>query len=280
MGDSGSFTCGPAPALRPLVVEYRGFARDLAAMGGFTISPDRFGELICCADPIDLVGAGGPLRLPACFLIGLLGEPLRIESPGVVRCLAARLQPWSLGRLAERLGGGPPRPLQDAGGLFGDALGGVLGLVARRDWTSVVDLFDQTLGVVFHGVEPDSAGIGMAVEFVAGSRPTTAVARGALLDRRQVERRVRGLTGTSPKRLACLSRFQRARDALWAEPTLDLARLAGRLGYADQAHMSRHFRRYSGQTPGEFARDAQAAWGAPELGEDVAFVQDDAEGGS
>ena len=81
-----------------------------------------------------------------------------------------------------------------------------------------------------------------------------------------------------PERLACLSRFQRVRDAIWADPTIDLAGLAIEAGYSDQPHMTRHFRRYAGQTPAQFARSSveKKKWLAAE---DVAFVQEGGAGG-
>ncbi len=42
----------PLPSLRPFVVEYWAVARDQAARGRFTVTPDSYGELICCADEL------------------------------------------------------------------------------------------------------------------------------------------------------------------------------------------------------------------------------------
>ena len=99
-GGGGRFRSDPHPSLRPFAVEYWAIARDLAAMGGFTITPDCFGELICCVDDLYAVGEGGNEKLPTCFFVGLLHEPLRIEAAGVVRCMAAD---FDLGRSAGSL---------------------------------------------------------------------------------------------------------------------------------------------------------------------------------
>ena len=99
----------------------------------------------------------------------------------------------------------------------------------------------------------NALGINLVEAFIE-RRPssTSTVARKLWISDRQVERRARKLTGISPKQLACLSRFQSARDAIWADPTIDLARLAVDAGYSDQPHMTRQFRRYAGQTPAQF----------------------------
>ncbi len=275
------FRRDPHPVLRPFVVEYWGMSRDLAARGGFTITPDSFGELICCADPLDSVAGDERVRLPACFLVGLLAGPLRIEAAGVVRFLSARVRAWSVGRL---LAAGPDRGARgwmDATGLFGSRLAPLAAMVARRDWESGCEVLDRVLiersrrwKVVEAADDVDVVG-----PFLDGPRRTTGeVAGDQQTSTRQVERRVRSLTGTSPRQLACLARFHRVRDAIWTDPAVDLARLAFEAGYSDQPHMTREFRRYSGLTPSRFAREA--------LGEkkrlaaaDVAFVQERAEGG-
>src|SRR6516225_8057406 len=53
-------------------------------------------------------------------------------------------------------------------------------------------------------------------------------------------------------------RFQKVRGAVWTDPMIDLAGLAIDPGYSDQPHMARQFRRYSGQTPAQFARSSMA----------------------
>ena len=101
---------------------------------------------------------------------------------------------------------------------------------------------------------------------------TGGVAERQTLSRRQIERQVRALTNRSPKQLVCLTRFQFVRDTLWARPETELDWLALEAGYADQAHLSRHFRRYAGQSPSQFKRDNARLQAARRA--DVAIVQD------
>lgn len=69
---------------------------------------------------------------------------------------------------------------------------------------------------------------------------------------RALQRLVRRRTGLSPKWLIQRRRLQEAAERLRThdEP---LAQVAARLGYADQPHLTRDFRRVTGLTPGEFA---------------------------
>jgi transcriptional regulator GlxA family with amidase domain len=66
---------------------------------------------------------------------------------------------------------------------------------------------------------------------------------------RQLERRFAREVGTTPKSLARTVRFQSLCAALGGTPGLDGAALAWDCGFADQAHLIREFRRFTGTTP-------------------------------
>ena len=120
---SGRFRADPHPALRPYVVEYWAFARNLAAMGGFTITPDCFGELICCADDIFAVGAGGKREAAALFHRRLAERP---DTDRITRrrplygrpplSLGARPDLQHIGERRSVIAGGPTRPDSSATG--------------------------------------------------------------------------------------------------------------------------------------------------------------------
>jgi AraC-like DNA-binding protein len=85
---------------------------------------------------------------------------------------------------------------------------------------------------------------------------------------RTLQRKVRTSTGLSPKQLLSVERFQRAVRIVSA-PNAKLAHVAGDLKFADQAHLTREFRRHAGLTPGAFRK----IWGdSPGLA--VRFFQD------
>jgi len=85
------------------------------------------------------------------------------------------------------------------------------------------------------------------------------------LGRRQLERLCRTHVGVSPAQFAMIRRCHRVLDRLSHAPAnLSLAALAAASGYADQSHMTRELRRFTGLTPGALLRDGP--------GEDVAFV--------
>ncbi len=79
------------------------------------------------------------------------------------------------------------------------------------------------------------------------------------LSTRTLERLVSRGLGVSPKWLLDCRRLQEAATRLFAEPDIDLAGLAGELGYADQAHFGRQYRRVLGETPDATRRAGQQA---------------------
>lgn len=63
--------------------------------------------------------------------------------------------------------------------------------------------------------------------------------------------------GLSPKWLVHRRRLHEAAERLRAGAEVDLARVAADLGYADQAHFTRDFRKVTGLTPGAFAAEVR-----------------------
>lgn len=82
-----------------------------------------------------------------------------------------------------------------------------------------------------------------------GVRPD-AVASVVGADRRRLVPAFREVVGLAPKQYQRILRFQRALRAMRAPSPAPLAAIASGCGYADQAHLSREFREFSGLTPG------------------------------
>ena len=71
------------------------------------------------------------------------------------------------------------------------------------------------------------------------------------LDRYSLARQFRAVLGTSPYRYRVMRRVDRARQMIEAGQTLSDAALAS--GFADQSHMTRHFKKAYGLPPGRWA---------------------------
>ena len=93
------------------------------------------------------------------------------------------------------------------------------------------------------------------------------------LSERSLQRLCARRVGLSPKWLIQRRRLHEAAELLRAPSSgpggaVDLARVAAELGYTDQAHFGRDWRRVTGLTPGEFAAESRAAAGPRGAGED------------
>jgi AraC-like DNA-binding protein len=113
---------------------------------------------------------------------------------------------------------------------------------------------------------------GLAMREANGAMPVSQVAAAAHATVRTLERNFKQSSGHTVKDVSALIRFEQARNQLWLNPATNLAGLAHELGYTDQSHLSREFKRYSGTTPAAFARKAKK--GQQAISADfVAFIQ-------
>ena len=94
-----------------------------------------------------------------------------------------------------------------------------------------------------------------AVASLARGGAVHAVAHQVGLSERGLHRELVRWSGLAPKPLARILRMHRGLVALRAG-RMPLAELALRLGYADQAHMTRELKALAGITPGEVVREA------------------------
>jgi transcriptional regulator GlxA family with amidase domain len=88
---------------------------------------------------------------------------------------------------------------------------------------------------------------------------------------RTLERRFKQAVGHTVKDVSGLMRFEQVRDHLWCNPEASIAALAQQMGYADQSHLGREFKRYAGVTVAAFARKVKRNREAAD-GNFVAFV--------
>jgi len=91
-----------------------------------------------------------------------------------------------------------------------------------------------------------------------GSLRIAPLARAAGWSERHFERRFAREVGCLPRQFARTVRFQHLLSLLGRETKLDWAGLAWDSGFADQAHLIREFRRFTGATPGSFEDEALA----------------------
>jgi AraC-like DNA-binding protein len=165
----------------------------------------------------------------------------------------AMLQPFacaSMATLTDRV-----VPIDAIFGAPGEALARAIRLEA--DFDARMDLMRAFLVRRIPSVQTEVACVRDLVERLAVDRALLRVedvADAAGLDVRALQRSFRRHVGVSPKWVIQRYRLHEAAEQLRTEPSMSLAILAASLGYADQAHFSRDFRRMVGRTPRGFAQ--------------------------
>lgn len=87
-----------------------------------------------------------------------------------------------------------------------------------------------------------------------GTKKIGELARELRISERTITRRFERNVGVAPKLFSNICRFQSAIKSIEQDQVASFAGLAMDLGYADQSHFNRAFKRFTGMTPIEFTR--------------------------
>lgn len=153
----------------------------------------------------------------------------------------------------------------DPGALFGPAFAELeRRALAEPDAATALTLVDRFLAARRPAADPNVALVGRITNHVAATREITRVeqiAAGFSLGVRRLQRLFADYVGVSPKWVIQRYRLHEAADRIATGSVRDWSDLALALGYADQAHFIRDFRRLVGATPTEYARGFLTASG-------------------
>jgi AraC-like DNA-binding protein len=240
---------------------------------GFEVQPDGYAEIIFhFGDGVSILRDDGPQPLPSPFMMGLLNKPAIFHSKKRLEIIGIRCYPWTVFDLLGLPSGNnrvhtfehPIAQLQSVlnqyihAGKIDDAINTV-----KQYFT------DARLGVATGSMLFKA---GVAMREANGTIPVSRVAAAAHATVRTLERNFKQSSGYTVKDVSALMRFEQVRNRLWTEPNSNLASLAHEMGYTDQSHLSREFKRYSGISPAAFARRSKQ--GKQVISDDfVAFVQ-------
>jgi AraC-like DNA-binding protein len=239
----------------------------------FEVIPDGYAEIIFHFGNLwSISGDGNSQPLESPFLMGLLNQPVRFSTTTRLEIIGVRCFPWTvLDLLGLSSGKGGVRVVQHPMAKLQPALNKWInaGKIAEA-----IDYLQEYFRRARSGVAVDSMlfKAGTAMRKANGTLPVSQVATAAHATVRTLERNFKQSSGYTVKDVSALMRFEQVRNRLWLSPDSSIAGLAHELGYSDQSHLTREFKRYSGTTPAAFARKAKK--GKPGTGDDfVAFVQ-------
>ncbi|AKU16320.1 hypothetical protein VV02_11360 [Luteipulveratus mongoliensis] len=205
---------------------------------------------------------GGPLvrqgiELPAAVLTTVWTDRFVVRLEGEARVLGVRFRPGAMAAIAGRpLSADQSLAVDDVLTGSADTLSRVLAEPTDEGRREIVqDWLEPQLP------EPapdylEAAALVDAIHLDASIVRVEQIGDAAGLSVRSVQRLFRRYIGVTPKWVLLRCRLQDAAASLDGDPSADLAEIATRLGWYDQSHFVRDFRRFLGVTPGEYARDA------------------------
>lgn len=224
----------------------------------FEVVPDGYAEIIFHFGGGCSISCNGvPRPLPSPFMIGLLNQPVLFHSKNSLEIIGIRCFPWTVfDLLGLPAGQGGVRTFEHPIAQLQSALNEWIN--AGRIDNAVAEVERYFLNARSR-VPADSMlfKAGVAMRGANGTMPVSEVAAAAHATVRTLERKFRQSSGHTVKDVSGLMRFEQVRNQLWLDPSTNLAGLAHELGYTDQSHLSREFKRYSGTTPAAFARKAR-----------------------
>ena len=249
----------PPEELRDTIKCFWYNSRDAGDAGSsFEVMPDGYAEIIFhFGSGCSILNNGIFQPLPSPFMAGLLNQPAIFYAKNRLEIIAIRCFPWTVFDLLGLLSG------KDGVHTFEHPIAQLQPtlskLIQAGKIEEAVARVTQYLLDARSRIPADSMlfKAGVAMRKANGTMPVSQVAAAAHATVRTLERKFKQSSGHTVKDVSGLMRFEQARNHLWHHPDANLAGLAHELGYTDQAHLSREFKRYSGTTPAAFARKAK-----------------------
>jgi AraC-like DNA-binding protein len=252
----------PAPALRQYVTSYEGFElRGFPAGVHLGTPTGALTAVIGLADPLVVEGLdGGAAGRFASVSTGLRTRSVAIRHDGHQHGIVLSLTPQG----ARALYGLPAATLANTVVPFDQLLGAVGPELLDRvrlapTWDVRFGVLDELLaGAVrrragsrsaAREVRPEVAELWRRLVAGRGRVRVEAITAGLGWSRRHLTERFRDEMGWSPKTLARVVRFEHAHRLATSSTGLPWAALSSQAGYADQAHLAREWRAFTGRTP-------------------------------
>jgi len=263
----------PPSALQDIIECFWYDRRDLGEQQtGFEVLPDGYAEIIFYfGNTVSISTSKGLQSLPSPFLTGLLDQPAIFYTRDRLEVIGIRCYPWTVFDLLGLPSG------KDGIRTFEHPVARLQPLLNKWIQAGKIEEAVEAVNQYFLNAKakiPTDSMLfkaGIAMREANGSIPVNQVAAAAHATVRTLERKFKQAAGYTVKDVSSVMRFQQVRNQLWMNPDSNLAGLAHELGYTDQSHLSKEFKRYTSTTPAAFARKVKKE---KQVGNDfVAFIQ-------
>jgi AraC-like DNA-binding protein len=249
----------PPEALRDAIKCFWYNTRDVGELqSSFEVQPDGYAEIIFhFGGGCSIIDDGELQPLPSPFMMGLLNQPAIFYTQNRFEVIGVRCFPWTVfDLLGLEPGKGGVRIFEHPIAALQPTLNKCIEASRIHEALDVVRKYflDARSRV---GMDSMLSKAGVAMRAANGAMPVSEVAAAAHATVRTLERNFKQSSGYTVKDVSGLIRFEQVRNHLWHNPATNFAGLAHELGYTDQSHLSREFKRYSGTTPAAFARKAK-----------------------
>lgn len=246
----------PPEELRHLIKCFWYTKKDVGELqSSFEILPDGYAEIIFhFGSACSISYNGGWHPLPSPFMMGLLNKPVLLNTRNCLEIIGIRCFPWTVFDLLGLPSG------KDEVRIFEHPIARLHSTLKRWIYADRIDeAIAQVQQYFLHTrsqvvVDNILFKAGLVMREANGTLPVSEVAAAAHATVRTLERKFKQSSGYTVKDVSGLMRFEQVRNQLWLYPQSNIAGLAHELGYTDQSHLSREFKRYSGTTPAAFAR--------------------------
>jgi len=198
---------------------------------------------------------------PKYYIFGQTTGPYEIHQTGQVAVIGCRFHPWgafpffdfSVRRLSEQR--------SHVGWLFGrDAEALTKGMARAKSAEEAITLLQHSLLSKIDRHVPEAECLKRLIQRIydaGGNIRSTDIASKPRMSTRQLERIFNARIGLSPHAFVRIVRFQNFLNKKISCPEHTLTHFAYECGYADQAHLCREFKRFTGLTPTEYFADPE-----------------------
>lgn len=205
-------------------------------------------------------GEWGPT--PQAMVVGIRTEPVQLKTPAQNIVFGIRLYPETFLQLLQR----PIRELVNNTESVADVFSADLvelteKLALLQDNESRVALCNRYFQHLLTRTQPVPTYLAEAIRQarqLGANASAEVLSRRVFVGERQLQRAFSEQVGVSPKLYGRLIRFGQAAEMPLKDPDVSWTEVSYDLGYADQAHLIREFKGFSGVRPTKFLKDPMA----------------------